>query len=323
MILVKVPLRVSFFGGSSDIPSFYNTNEGMVLSTTIDQYMYIAACRTSIKGIKAVYNEIEVVQDVNQLKHDRIRNALKVFDINSNIEIASFSQIPTKGTGLGSSSSFTVGLIDALSTFSNNFSLNRYDVAELACDIEINMCGDPIGKQDQYAAAFGGFNTITFNKDEVLVTPVYVTGDLVSKLNDNLLMFYTGIRRDAAKVLGAQQKNNNDGSIKQMVQMAKDGYKLLKKGNIDDFGALLDHAWKLKRSLSSEVSNNFIDETYSEFLKQGALGGKVLGAGGGGYMLFYVPDNAKPQVRESAQKLGLEEFKFNFSSTGSAVTYAN
>lgn len=323
MILVKVPLRVSFFGGSSDIPSFYNNNEGMVLSTTIDQYMYIAVCKTSIKGIKAVYNEIEVVQDVDQLKHDRIRNALKAFDVNSNIEIASFSQIPTKGTGLGSSSSFTVGLIDALAAFSNKSFLNRYDVAELACDIEINMCGDPIGKQDQYAAAFGGFNTITFNKDDVLVAPVYVTGDLVSRLNDNLLMFYTGIRRDAAKVLGAQQKNNNDASIKQMVQMAKDGYNLLKKGNIDDFGALLDHAWKLKRSLSSEISNNFIDESYSEFLKQGALGGKVLGAGGGGYMLFYVPDNAKKQVRESAQKLGLEEFRFNFSSTGSTVTYAN
>jgi len=323
MILVKVPLRVSFFGGSSDIPSFYNTNEGMVLSTTIDQYMYIAACRTSIKGVKAVYNEIEIVQDVDQLKHDRIRNALKVFNINSNIEIASFSQIPTKGTGLGSSSSFTVGLIDALIAFSNRSNLNRYDVAELACKVEIDMCGDPIGKQDQYAAAFGGFNTITFNKDEVLVNPVYVTGDLIRRLNDNLLMFYTGIRRDAAKVLSNQQKNNNVESIKQMVQMAKDGYRLLKKGNLDEFGSLLDDAWKLKRTLSNDISNNFIDEAYSELLKQGALGGKILGAGGGGYMLFYVPDASKKQVRDAALKLGLEEFNFNFSSTGSTVTYAN
>lgn len=322
MILAKVPLRISFFGGSSDIPSFYETNDGMVLSTTIDQFMYIAACKTSLNGIKAIYNKIEVVDNVEKLEHDRIRNALKHFDINSNIEIASFSQIPTKGTGLGSSSAFTVGLIDALLAYKNISHFSRYDVAELACDIEIKMCGDPIGKQDQYAAAFGGFNSITFNKNEAQVLPVNLSGETIYRLNNNLLMFYTGIRRDAAKVLGNQQKNNNTESIKQMVSMAKQGLRLLKNNNIDDFGSLLNDAWQLKRSLGEQITNEKIDNAYDTILSKGALGGKVLGAGGGGYILFYVPDKNKPAVREAAKMLDLEEFKFNFYPEGSKVTYA-
>ncbi|NBW57433.1 GHMP kinase [bacterium] len=323
MILVKTPLRISFFGGSSDIPSFYNNSEGMCISTTINKYMYITACKTSLDGVKAVYNEIELVKNIDDLKHDRIKNALKLFGVSKNIEIASFSEIPTKGTGLGSSSAFTVGLVDALVHLTNNTTYNRFDVAETACDIEINMCGDPIGKQDQYAAAFGGFNLYRFNKTGVDVEPMGVRGETIKKLNDNLFLFYTGVTRNAADILDKQAKTNNTSSVFEIVEIAKQGYICIRDNNLNDFGKLLDYSWQLKRGLASGISNNRFDEMYYDIINSGAIGGKILGAGGGGYFLFYVPEAAQTRVIERASMWGLQKFDFKFSNEGSRVEYAN
>jgi D-glycero-alpha-D-manno-heptose-7-phosphate kinase len=287
--------------------------------------MYITACKTSLSGIKAVYNDIEVVENINELKHDRIRNILLAHNISKNIEIASFSEIPTKGTGLGSSSSFTVGLLNAIYKYKKYKSFNKFDLAEDACSIEIDACGEPIGKQDQYAAAFGGLNQYTFYSDHsVKVTPVHTSSNTVGKLNNNLLLFFTGISRNASSILQEQSRNNNHDNLLLLADMAKTAYKKIVKDKLDDFGDMLDIAWKLKKSLASSISNNVIDGYYEELKKAGAMGGKLLGAGGGGYFLVYVPgDVYKSKVIDKAKKLGLKYFDFKFEYEGSRVIYEN
>jgi len=325
MILAKTPLRVSFFGGGSDISSFYERQPGACLSTTINKYMYITVCKTSLNGVKAIYNSIEVTEDVEELKHDRIKNVLKAFSIAKNIEIASFSEIPTKGTGLGSSSAFTVGLIDAIYRYQDLPTPSRFDLAEAACDIEINWCKDPIGKQDQYAAAFGGLNLFTFNTDGVVdVSPVPASSSTITRLKSNLMLFYTGITRSAANILQEQSANDKNHEVRELVKLAHDAYKSIRTGKLDDFGDMLDYSWNIKRSLASGISSGQLDDYYSDIKKAGALGGKILGAGGGGYFLFYVPDDiSKKKVLEKAKRIGLKHFDFNFDNDGSRVVYAN
>lgn len=318
MILVKTPLRISFFGGGSDIPSYYENFGGEVLSTTIDQYMYTALCKTSMDGIKVVYNDIEVANNVNDIKHDRVRECLKYFDIHSNVEISSFAEIPTKGTGLGSSSTFTVGLINAISRL-KGWEMNKYEVAELASYIEITACGENIGKQDQYAASFGGLNHIEFTKDETIVIPANVPNFIMHDLNTRLMMFYTGVTRSASEVISKQTESlESAASMFRMVTMTKYGLSFIKHGELDNFGNLLNDAWNIKRSLSSGVSNPIFDQWYEDAINAGALGGKILGAGGGGFFLFYVPIKYQDSVRAA---LPLKEFKFKFENKGSQVVY--
>ena len=320
MIITKTPLRVSFFGGGSDIPQFYKNNRGLVLSTTIDRPIYIAANTTRTPHTKVVYSEIEIVEDSAHLKHDRVREVLQYYGINNHIEIASFSDIPTKGTGLGSSSTFTVGLLKAILEMSRT-QYNNYELAELACHIEIDKCNQPIGKQDQYAAAFGGFNAITFEGNDVAVIPVNITTDMASRLNDNLICFNTGITRQASSVLENQikglQSSVNVDNTACMVDMAEDAFRFLIKGQLDDFGSLLGGSWNLKKKLSNNISNPTIDEMYSKAMKAGALGGKILGAGGGGYLLMYVPPKSHARVIKALSSY--EIFDFNFTNQGSVV----
>ena len=324
MIVARTPLRVSFFGGGSDLAAYYKRQQGFCLSTTIDQYMYVAVCETSTPGIKLMYSEIEQVPRVSDLKHDRVRESLKFMKISSNFEIASFSQIPTKGTGLGSSSTFTVGLLNALHAH-QELSISKSEMAKKACHVEINLCEESIGKQDQYAAAYGGFNTFEFNEDEsVDVKPLTVDSKTIESLNRELLLFYTGIRRDAADILSTQSNNTRDNthtfsSISDMVDIGRYALKNLKKGDIDGFGYLLNDAWELKRNMSEGVTTPRIDECYEAAIKAGALGGKVLGAGGGGFMLFYVPSAYQWNVITTLGKMGLEEFPFKFSEGGSEI----
>lgn len=323
MIVTSTPLRVSFFGGGSDIPQYYNKRRGMVISTTIDKKIQIALNRCQTNHIRAVYSEMEVVQDVEHISHDRIREALKLFNVRNNIEICSFSDVPTKGTGLGSSSTFTVGLLHAL--YKHNMSLyNKRDLAEAACDIEIDKCGEPIGKQDQYAAAYGGFNVIRFDSSGTEVTPLNIGASTLRCLNDNLMCYSTGISRNTSDILSDQVNNIvNDvdafDSTTDLVNLAEIALGFLNKNKIDDFGALLHESWKAKKKLSNKISNDDIDFMYQRGLSAGALGGKLLGAGGGGYMLFYVPESARSKVTFSLRDY--KRFHFNFTDQGStAVT---
>ena len=266
---------------------------------------------------------MEVVDKVEKLRHNRIREALKYFNIKNNIEICSFSDVPTKGTGLGSSSTFTVGLLKALYT-KKVLLHNKRDLAEAACEIEIENCGEPIGKQDQYAAAYGGFNVIRFDSSGVEVTPLNIGAGVLRKLNDNLMCFSTGISRNTSDILSDQVNNiSNDvdafDNTTRLVSLAEQALGYLNKNKLDDFGALLDEAWKTKKKLSNKISNSDIDFMYQRGISAGALGGKLLGAGGGGYMLFYVPESSRGSVSLAMREY--KRFNFNFTDQGStAVT---
>lgn len=321
MIVTKTPLRISFFGGGSDIPEYYNNRPGLVISTTINRYIQLAVNLCEPKHVRVVYSELEQVSNTKRLKHELARSALERFGVNTGIEIASFSDITTKGSGLGSSSTYTVGLINALYNL-KKLGYTRRDLAEAACEIEINVLGKPIGKQDQYAAAYGGFNAIRFDSTGVEVTSVPVSYSTLSSLNDNLMCFSTGQTREASSVLSDQLNNlkTNDRTIDgttSLVYMAAEALKYIKQSKIDDFGALLNEAWIEKKKLASGVSNPHIDEMYETATRAGALGGKILGAGGGGFMLLYVPVFSRSKV-----KLAMREFKqfhFNFTDQGSTA----
>lgn len=327
MIVTKTPLRISFFGGGSDIPDFYVHYKGMVVSTTIDKYIQLAVNKCKTDHIRVIYSEMEITNNVDDIKHDRVRAALKRFSINNNIEICSFSDVPTKGTGLGSSSTFTVGMVNALyqlGAYSYYGHLRRYnkkDIAEMACNIEIDDCKQPIGKQDQYAAAYGGFNIIRFDSSGIEVTPINVNSSTLINLNNNLLCFSTGISRQTSDILQKQIKGLQIGTnlemTKSLVQMAEQSIKFLKYENIDDFGSLLHESWEIKKKLAANISNEYIDEMYDLARKNGALGGKILGAGGGGYLLLYVQNKNKLRLMQAMAKYKL--FNFNFTDTGSVA----
>lgn len=321
MIVTKTPLRISFFGGGSDIPQFYREHGGICVSTAINSYIYIVANRSVASHLKVIYSQLELENDVNQIKHDRVREVFKQYGIRSNIEMASFSDIPTKGTGLGSSSTFTVGLIKAIHNITKNENIRDWNLAEAACDIEIDKCGEPIGKQDQYAAAFGGLNVYEFEKDDnVKVTPLEAETDHL-QLQKNLLCFNTGIVRMASSVLSEQveklKANVNVDNTKRIVEMAHKSVDLLRSNNLDDFGILLHESWQVKKKLSSNVTNSLIDDMYDTAMDAGALGGKILGAGGGGYLLMYVPENRQKSVLNAMK--GYPRFDFKFDHEGSKV----
>lgn len=320
MIVTKTPLRISFFGGGSDLPQFYNKEPGLVVSTTINNNIFIAVNKTATPHTKVMYSEIEVVHDSMFLKHDRVREILQKFNIRNGIEVASFSDIPTKGTGLGSSSTFTVGLLKAMLEL-NNIKYNRYDLAEVACEIEIQNCNQPIGKQDQYAATFGGLNAIMFSKEGTTVVPINMPSINKKMLEDNLLCFNTGITRQASTVLSKQVKNlkskNTFENTKSLVFMAEVAIQYLNQNRLNDFGDLLNESWNLKKKLSDNISNDTIDEMYETARNAGALGGKILGAGGGGYMLLYVPQHQQHKVVRALRRY--EIFDFSFSDNGSTL----
>ncbi len=318
MILVRSPLRVSFFGGGSDLPQFYRKEPGAVLSVTINKFIYIAVNRTPYQDLKLMYSEIEVVKSIDAIRHPLIREALRHFDVRDGLEIGSFADIPTRGTGMGSSSCFTVGLLRALAEITGR-RMTRFEIADLACDIEINRCGEPIGRQDQYAVAFGGLNFLRFQaEDTVDVVPVRIDGRLLDRLQSNLMMFYTGRRRSASSVLAEQSENvatstEKFATTRRLAEMAIQGHDLLSKGRLDDFGRLLHDGWELKKSLASSVSDNELDSAYERAMKAGALGGKILGAGGGGYFLFYVPADCQESVQQALPEFQKFDFRFHES----------
>lgn len=323
MIITRTPFRVSFIGGGSDLPDFYETYPGAVLSTTIDKYMYISSHRFfETDKIRVKYARTETVNKVDELQHPILREVLKEFNIKGGLEISSIADVPS-GTGLGSSSSFTVGLLHALKVRAGA-TISKSNLANEACRVEIDLLKEPIGKQDQYAAAFGGLNIFEFKSDgNVAVKPVNVTRDVIQELESNLLMFYTGDQRSASSILTEQKSNIRSEdkflTLKKMVGLVGDANQALISNRLDDFGTIMHENWMLKKNLASGIANKTIDDAYEAAIDAGAIGGKLLGAGGGGFLLFYVPQALHGKVTEALQ--ALRKFDFKFEEEGSKLIH--
>ena len=324
MIITKTPFRISFVGGGSDLPAYYTQRKGAVLSTTIDKYMYISTHKFFEKDkIRCKYSQTETVDHVDELRHPILRTVLKDFDLNG-IEVSSIADIPG-GTGMGSSSSFTVGLLHNLTAYSN-LDISKEGLGSGACRVELDLLKEPIGKQDQYAAAFGGLNLIEFLPNgSVNVEPVLISDQTRKELNSNLKLYYIGNQRSASGILAEQKKNTAQkekfDTLGKMVDLVYDLKDALTQGNLDDFGAILNQNWLLKQSLATGITNQRINDLYATALDAGALGGKLLGAGGGGFMLFYVPTQKQSAVDKAMQTLGAESFDFNMESFGSQIIH--
>lgn len=322
MIITKTPFRISFVGGGSDLEAFYSQHPGAVLSTSINQYMYISSHKYFDEDqIRVKYSQTETVKNIGDLKHPILKVVLEKFKLNG-IEISSIADIPG-GTGMGSSSSFTVGLLQNLNAYIGK-EISKKELAEEACKIEINLLKEPIGKQDQYAAAFGGMNIIRFEKNgNTLVEPLKISNDLLNELEGNLLMFYLGSQRKASDILTEQQKNTSladkTQTLIKMVSLVDDLKTALESGQLNDMGKILHENWILKQQLASAITNPEINECYTTAMKNGALGGKLLGAGGGGFMLFYCAKEKQSQLISSLNKL--RRFDFAFENDGSSIIY--
>jgi D-glycero-alpha-D-manno-heptose-7-phosphate kinase len=319
MLITRTPLRISFMGGGTDMPKFYEKNGGAVLSTSINKYIYLSGHEYFYSDKMLIkYSETEEVSDVDEIKHKIIREVFRRFKINS-IDFNSTADIPG-GTGMGSSSTFTSGLIKLCSEYTNKIMTNL-EIAEFACDIEINILNEPIGKQDQYAASIGGLNLIQFNSNGTTeVKPLQLPFQQRVMLENNLHLFYTGINRSASKVLKTQNENlDNDPNIfiqmNKMKEMVFDLYDELSSGNNDSMGFFLNEGWQIKKKLASGISDSYIDEIYLEALNSGATGGKLLGAGGGGFLLFYCPEKNKLNFLKKFNLLKKVDFKFDNSGT--------
>lgn len=321
MLITKTPFRISFCGGGSDIGDFYRENGGCVLSTTINKYMYISIHPYfDPTQIALKYSENEIVSRTDEIRHSIFRQVLQDLPTNG-VEIVSTADVPS-GTGLGSSSSFTVGVLHSLYCYHGKF-VSKARLAREACEVEIDKLKAPIGKQDQYAAAFGGLNYIVFHADEtVSVEPIIMQPKAYQQLQGNLVMFYTGLRHDANEILTTQKQemrqDNKKINMRKMCQLAKDMKGSLEKNDLSSFGEILDESWHLKRGLSAGISNSLIDALYEKALQNGAMGGKLLGAGGGGFLLFYCEAEKQPYLEKA---LGLQRFPFSFERDGTSVIY--
>jgi D-glycero-alpha-D-manno-heptose-7-phosphate kinase len=313
MIISRTPLRISFVGGGTDLPAFYKHDKGAVVSATIDKYIYITVNGRFDNSIRASYSVTEIVTEVDQLKHELIREAIKMAGLDGGLEITSIGDVPA-GTGLGSSSSYTVGLLNALYAYQGVL-LPPDMLAKKACQIEIDICGKPIGKQDQYAAAFGGLNYIEFYKDRVTVCPIPNM-----KVVNNCLLFYLGSVRSADEILEDQRGRlaEKEAVYRKMAVLAAQMDVFLRNG-VDKTGMFLHQNWELKKTLSPLISNPRIDEYYERARKAGAEGGKVSGAGGGGFLLLYAPKNRHSAIKEALSDL--RHLPFRFESRGSVIIY--
>lgn len=325
MIVSCAPFRVSFAGGGSDIASFYRKRRGAVLSCAITKYSFIIVHPFfNANKYHLKYTRTELVDRLDEIQHPILREALRMQAIDPGIEIVSTADIPG-GTGLGSSSSFSVALINALYAHRRIF-VPKETLASEACMLEIERLGEPIGKQDQYAAAYGGVNLIEFERHGgVTVQPVLLPTEILSELENNLLLFYTGNQRDARDLLSHQVAalESDDlvvSRMQQMVELAYEMRDLLLAGNLDDFGLALHRGWELKRGISTQISTAAIDDLYAQARQAGALGGKLAGAGGGGFLLLYCPKTAQAQVREVLS--GLQSLEFRFDWGGARIAFA-
>ena len=326
MIIVRSPLRISLGGGGTDLPSFYKYHSGFVISAAINKYVFTTITKPFENGYYLKYSSTEKVKYIKNIKHPIIREVLIEEKVkNLPIEITTLADIPS-GTGLGSSGSFTASFIKALYDYRNK-KIDKKTLAEKACKIEIEKLKDPVGKQDQYIATYGGIRCFNFNKDEtVTVNDLNIKHEKLKKLENNLLMFFTGQTRSSKKIL-INQKNksekNNKKMINTLMKIKEMGYeikKILEKGDFDVFGEIMNRHWHEKKKRSTQMTNHFIEKLYNDALKNGAIGGKLVGAGGGGFLLFYCHNTRK--LRKFFREKNVEEidFKFEFKGTQTILT---
>lgn len=319
MIITQTPLRISFMGGGTDFAGFYKQEEGFVLSSAIDKFIFVIVKQRFDKFIRVGYTKTELVETVSDLQHELVRESLIHIGIKSQIEINTMGDIPSTGTGLGSSSTVTVGVLNALHHYKNSLPTHN-QLANEACSIEIKRLNKPIGKQDQFIAAYGGFRAIHFYPDNtVSVENVNLDSKSKRQLNHNLLLFYTNQSRKSISILEEQKKKirANFAILRKMKQFAIEGQKLLENHLFDDFGHLLHEYWLLKKTLTTKISNSYIDEIYQKAINAGAYGGKITGAGGGGFLLLYCPDENQQAVRKALYKL--QELPFHLEPDGSKI----
>jgi D-glycero-alpha-D-manno-heptose-7-phosphate kinase len=320
MIIVQTPLRLSFLGGGTDFEEYYKIHGGAVLTTAIDKNVYVIIKQRFDDMLYLNYSKKEIVDHVDKLAHELVREAMKLTGVKTGIEITTLADIPAEGTGLGSSSSITVGLLQALYTYRGEIVTQRV-LADQACYIEIDRLHKPIGRQDQYIASFGNLRFITFDSKGIEVESIPLAPALLRKFESNFLLFYTGITRKSEEILTEQKSNitQNYAMLDELKKLAFDAKDLLLKGNLDKFGELLNQGWQIKRGLASRVSNTIIDDIYNTAIKAGAIGGKIAGAGGGGFILLYCPVEKQEAVRKALGKL--RELPFHFQEDGSKVIF--
>jgi D-glycero-alpha-D-manno-heptose-7-phosphate kinase len=323
MILVRSPLRITLGGGGTDLPSYYREHEGFVVAAAIDKYVFVTASRPFTPGIFLKYSQLEQVSEVSAVRHPIIREALAMQQLRTpQIEITTLADIPA-GTGLGSSGSFTTALLRALHAHRRQL-IHPQDLAELACHIEIERLGESVGKQDQYIAAYGGLTCFTFHKDDtVTAVPLKVSMDTMFDLEDNILLFFTGYSRSAGTILQDQKvrtQGSDDAMLRNLHYVKELGYRsvaALESGDCKSFGELMHEHWEHKKRRSGGMSNADIDAWYELGLKNGAVGGKLVGAGGGGFLMFYAHD--RNRLRHAMAGVGLEEVRFGFDFDGTKV----
>lgn len=323
MIIARSPLRISLGGGGTDLPSYYQEREGFLISAAIDKYVYITLHETFEKGYFLKYSKFEKTESIDEIQHPIIREALKMLNIkDSHLEICSMADIPA-GTGLGSSSSFTTALLRALHTMQGNIVSTR-TLAEEACEIEMNRLKEPIGKQDQYIASYGGITCMNFHKDGyVWVDPLKISQETFYNLEDNLILFFTGFTHSAGNILKEQDdksKNKNEDMLRNLDFVKDLGYQskdAFEKGDLDTFADIMNVHWEYKKKRSGGMSNPQIDEWYDLALKNGAMGGKMIGAGGGGFLMFYAKDKMK--LRKVMTAAGMQEVRFRFEMEGCKI----
>lgn len=323
MIIVRSPMRISIGGGGTDLPSYYSRFGGFVLSAAIDKYIYVMVHQAWGNEFIIKYSQMERVGTADEIKHPIVRSVLKELHIGPNLEICSMADIPS-GTGLGSSGSFTTALLKALHAYKKNLLISPHELAEQACRVEIDLLKEPVGKQDQYIAAYGGLTVFEISSDgAVHASPAKVSQQTLYTLEDNLALFFTGYSRAASELLNDQDRRSKESDSKMLENLhyTKDlGYRIkdaLERGDLRSFGEMMHEHWEHKRGRSSGMSNSRIDELYELGRANGALGGKLIGAGGGGFLMFYTENKRK--LREAMHAAGVEELRFRFDFEGAKI----
>lgn len=323
MIITRSPLRISLGGGGTDLPSYYRKHGGFLIAAAVDKYIYITVHRRFVDGFLLKYSHLEEVGTIDEIEHPIIREALKLAGIQErNLEIASMADIPA-GTGLGSSGSFTTALLKALHALRKNL-VHPSELAEQACCIEIEKLHEPVGKQDQYISAYGGITCFEFLPDDrVQASPLNISEETLLELEDNLLLFFTGYARSASKILREQDQKSTQSdeamldNLHFVKELGRQSQRALEASNLGEFARLMDVHWQRKKERSAIMSNEFINDSYDTAMANGALGGKLIGAGGGGFLLFYVEDKAR--VRNAMRERGLTEVRFRFEPEGTKL----
>ena len=319
MIIIQTPLRVSFLGGGTDFDDFYSHYGGAVLSTAIDKYAFIMVKERFDDMIYVNYSKKEIVEHAEELEHELVREAMKMAGVKDGVEISTFVDV-REGTGLGSSSSITVGLLQSLYAYKGENKAAE-TLAQEACKIEVDILGKPMGRQDQYIAAYGNMRFITFNEQGVNVEKVSLSKEGKRRLNERLMLFFTQRTRRSGDILTEQKANISDRFevLKEMTKLAYQGKEAITREAFDELGEMLHQGWQLKKQLASKISNPELDEMYQVARKNGAIGGKITGAGGGGFLLLYVPAEKREDIRSALW--GLEEIPFRFEADGSKVIF--